>query len=266
MNVLRPQSYYYNQPYPNQPYRNPAPEPYAFHGFGSQLNVFYDFSPQPSAFLFIHPNYVSQTQVGGSSSQQRTNPPMSPIHAFPIEDMYTPKFSDPFQENTTTWTREEEIALCKGWVDVSENNMLGNTRKDAGFWCAILQYLENKTKQYGRRTYDMINGKWKMVRPTVVRFRECTILKDSPKWMQSELPKFAAKSGGGSKRYKSSGSSSFNTESKKASINLNANVGDDEKDEEKEERLAFSDIKMREVECREQGVRNQEYRQRQKDI
>nr|GEY26788.1 hypothetical protein [Tanacetum cinerariifolium] len=179
---------------------------------------------------------------------------MSPIHAFPIEDMYTPKFSDPFQENTTTWTREEEIALCKGWVDVSENNMLGNTRKDAGFWCAILQYLENKTKQYGRRTYDMINGKWKMVRPTVVRFRECTILKDSPKWMQSELPKFAAKSGGGSKRYKSSGSSSFNTESKKASINLNANVGDDEKDEEKEERLAFSDIKMREVECREQGV------------
>ncbi|GKG13167.1 hypothetical protein Tco_0350127, partial [Tanacetum coccineum] len=44
-------------------------------------------------------------------------------------------------------------------------------------------------------------------------------------------PKFAAKSKGGSKRNKSSGSSSFNTESVKASINLNANVGDDEEDE-----------------------------------
>ncbi|GJX70114.1 inositol-tetrakisphosphate 1-kinase [Tanacetum coccineum] len=123
------------------------------------------------------------------------------------------------------------------------------------------------------------------------------ILKDSPKWMQSEVLKFAAKSRGGSKRYKSSGSSSFNTESEEASINLNANVGDDEEDEvqkirrpmgrdkakdaakkkgsrasgsssmndealarlmvtemasqEKEERLAFLEIKRREVECRE---------------
>nr|GFC72186.1 hypothetical protein [Tanacetum cinerariifolium] len=54
------------------------------------------------------------------------------------------------------------------------------------------------------------------------------ILKDSPRWMQSEVLKFSAKSGGGSKRYKSFGSSSFNIESGKASINLNANFRDDE--------------------------------------
>nr|GEV25705.1 zinc finger, CCHC-type [Tanacetum cinerariifolium] len=112
--------------------------------------------------------------------------------------------------------------------------------------------------------------------------------------MQSEVLKFAAKSGGGSKRYRSSGSSSFNTESGKA------NVGDDEKDEvqeirgpmdrdkakdtakkkgqrasgsssmndealarlmvthianqEKEERLVFLEIKKREVECREREI------------
>ncbi|GJV53545.1 hypothetical protein Tco_1449286 [Tanacetum coccineum] len=118
--------------------------------------------------------------------------------------------------------------------------------------------------------------------------------------------------GGGSKRYKSSGSSSFNTESVKASINLNGNVGDNEEDEvhkirrpmgrdkvkdaakkkgsrasgsssandetlarlmvtkmtiqKKEERLAFLEIKRREVECRERHARNQKYRQRQDDI
>ncbi|GJW99702.1 putative reverse transcriptase domain-containing protein [Tanacetum coccineum] len=201
--------------------------------------------------------------------------------------------------------------------------------------------MESKTKQYGRRTYDMINGKWKTMRPDVVlycgvygnvmrrlresgasdadyytrvlmdyeaetvttfKLRHCwEILKDSLKWMQSELPKFAAKSGGGSKRYKSFGSSSFNTESGKASINLNANVGDEEEDEveeirrpmgrdkakddaiknesrasgsssmndealarlmvtemasqEKEERLAFLEIKRREVECRDHLTR-----------
>nr|GFC84780.1 hypothetical protein [Tanacetum cinerariifolium] len=36
---------------------------------------------------------------------------------------------------------------------------------------------------------------------------------------------------GGSKRHKSSGSSSFNTESEEAIINLNTNVGDNNKDE-----------------------------------
>ncbi|GJS00514.1 glutathione S-transferase T3-like protein [Tanacetum coccineum] len=227
--------------------------------------------------------------MGGSSSQRRTDPPMSPIHAFSIEDMYMPEFLDYFQENTgsfqepvreespvevatsppktkkptkgcqkrmiqsdyvprqTAWTHEEEIVLCKGWVDVSENSMLGNTRKDVGFWCAVLQYMESKTKQHGRRTYGMVYGKWKTVCPAVVRFcrvygnvmrklqesgasdadyytralmnyeaktettfklRHCLkILKDSPKWMK--------KSG-------------------EASINQNANVGDDDEDEVQE--------------------------------
>ncbi|GKC89667.1 hypothetical protein Tco_1150316 [Tanacetum coccineum] len=67
---------------------------------------------------------------------------------------------------------------------------------------------------------------------TTFKLHHCwVILKDGPKWMQSELPKFATKSKGGSKRYKSSGSSLFNTEPEEASINLNANVGDDNEDE-----------------------------------
>ncbi|GJR84564.1 hypothetical protein Tco_0155349 [Tanacetum coccineum] len=38
--------------------------------------------------------------MGGSSSQPRTNPPLSPINAFPIGDLYSPQFSDSFQDNT----------------------------------------------------------------------------------------------------------------------------------------------------------------------
>nr|GEU79904.1 alpha/beta hydrolases superfamily protein [Tanacetum cinerariifolium] len=40
------------------------------------------------------------------------------------------------------WTNEEEIALCKGWVYVSENSNVGNTRKDAGFLCEVLRVWE----------------------------------------------------------------------------------------------------------------------------
>ncbi|GJY42094.1 hypothetical protein Tco_0429364 [Tanacetum coccineum] len=48
--------------------------------------------------------------------------------------------------------------------------------------------------------------------------------------MDSEVPNFAAKQQAG-KRYKTTGSSLFNTESGDASINLNVDVGDDDEDE-----------------------------------
>nr|GEY44780.1 hypothetical protein [Tanacetum cinerariifolium] len=106
----------------------------------------------------------------------------------------------------TPWTTEEEIALAKGWLAVSENSKHGSE--------------------------------------------------------------------GGSKRHKSTGSSSFNIESGEASINLNTTVGDNDEDEdalarlmvtemtthEKEERLAFLDIKRREVECREREIEQQDMR------
>ncbi|GJW23636.1 glutathione S-transferase T3-like protein [Tanacetum coccineum] len=173
----------------------------------------------------------------------------------------------------TPWTTEEEIALAKGWLAVSESSKHGNSRRQAGFWCEVLQYIESKTNQYGRQTYYMVCEKWKTVRPSVIRFcriynnvmrmaqesgsgdedyvqramvhyevetglpfrlRHCwEILKDRPKWQEVAVSNFDTESGG-SIRHKSSGSSSFNTESGEASIDLNTNVGDNNKDEVQE--------------------------------
>nr|GEZ00740.1 hypothetical protein [Tanacetum cinerariifolium] len=72
----------------------------------------------------------------------------------------------------TPWTNDEEIALCKGWVHVSESSAKGNTRKTDGFWSEVLDYLGKKTNQPGRQTYDMVNRKWKTVFPNVARFCE----------------------------------------------------------------------------------------------
>ncbi|GJV15313.1 hypothetical protein Tco_1360636 [Tanacetum coccineum] len=41
--------------------------------------------------------------MGGSSSQRHTYRAMSPINAFPVEELYSPQFSDSLQENTTYW-------------------------------------------------------------------------------------------------------------------------------------------------------------------
>ena len=50
------------------------------------------------------------------------------------------------------WTLEEETALCKSWVRVSEDSVVGNTSKDIGFWTVVLGYVEQNMKVTGVRT------------------------------------------------------------------------------------------------------------------
>nr|GFA65766.1 hypothetical protein [Tanacetum cinerariifolium] len=219
-----------------------------------------------------------------------------------------------FPESSITH-HEEEIALWKDWLADSENSKDGNAKKQSGFWVEVLKYIESKTKQYSRRTYDMKSGAGDedyVQRPmihyeieTVTPFKHrhyWDILKDRLKWQERAL----STGSGGSKRHKSSGSSSFNTESGEQSINLNTIFCDTDEDEvqeirpegrdkaraaarkkkgskstgssnvnedalaklmvtemtaqEKEERLAFFDIKMRKVECRERELEQQDVR------
>ncbi|GJX67179.1 hypothetical protein Tco_0302906 [Tanacetum coccineum] len=165
----------------------------------------------------------------------------------------------------TPWTTEEEIALCKGWLAVSENSKDGNSKKQSRFWVEVLEYIESKTKQYGRRTYDMESGAGDedYVQRAMIHYEIDTGIPFKLRHCWDGL--------GSSKRHKSSGSSSFNTKSGEQSINLNTIVGDTDEDEvkeirlegrdkEKEERLAFLDIKRREVECRERELEQQDMR------
>nr|GEW93502.1 hypothetical protein [Tanacetum cinerariifolium] len=205
--------------------------------------------------------------MGGSSSQRRTDPTMSPINAFSVEDLYTPEFLESLQGNTgywqepnpqeylveqvatlstkkkkpthtrqkrtiqsddaprqTAWTTKEEIALAKVYANV----ML------------MAQESRDGDEDYVQRAmihYEIETG-------LSYKLRHCwEILKDSPKWQEIALPKFATKSGGGSKRHKSSGSCSLNTESGDASINLNTNAGDNDEDEVQEIRTPGSGTK-----------------------
>ncbi|GJY20352.1 hypothetical protein Tco_0392918 [Tanacetum coccineum] len=67
------------------------------------------------------------------------------------------------------WTPEEETALCKGWVRISEDSVKGIVRKEKGFWIEILKYMHD-TCLITHRQYDMVNAKWKTVRLKVDNF------------------------------------------------------------------------------------------------
>ncbi|GKB93529.1 reverse transcriptase domain-containing protein, partial [Tanacetum coccineum] len=65
------------------------------------------------------------------------------------------------------------------------------------------------------------------------RYHHCwDVLKDSLKFQEITFPNFNQGSEGSSKRHKSFGSSSFNTESGDASINLNTTVADEDEMQE----------------------------------
>ncbi|GJZ52862.1 zinc finger BED domain-containing protein RICESLEEPER 2-like protein [Tanacetum coccineum] len=182
------------------------------------------------------------------------------------------EFPDSFQQNTgsfqetareyssvkaTTSLPKTKSKLTRGrqkrTIQSNDAPQIDNMRKDAGFWSEVLQYMESKTQQYESGAsdedyyaralvdYEAENG---------TTFKLChywEILKGSLKWMQSDVPKFVAKSGEGSKRYKASGSSTFNTESGEASINLNVDVGDDEEDEAQEIRRPIGRDKVKDA-------------------
>nr|GEV89346.1 hypothetical protein [Tanacetum cinerariifolium] len=56
------------------------------------------------------------------------------------------------KEAPKEWTVEEEIALCQGWCDILENNILENSMKAKGFWEAVIsrQVLQHETKKIGK--------------------------------------------------------------------------------------------------------------------
>nr|GEZ59492.1 hypothetical protein [Tanacetum cinerariifolium] len=55
----------------------------------------------------------------------------------------------------------EETALCKACVRISEVNVEGNGRKKDGFYLDNLDHMYTDCPITRRRTYDMINEKWK---------------------------------------------------------------------------------------------------------
>ncbi|GJZ88426.1 hypothetical protein Tco_0660208 [Tanacetum coccineum] len=198
--------------------------------------------------------------MGGSSSQPQSSQPRSPINAFLIEELYTPKFSESLQENTSYWQQPNPYEATTQTSPTKKKKATrnrqkrrtddvprqrGNARKKDGFWVEVMEYIESKTKMEGRRTnvmriaHESGAGDEDYVQKAMVhyqaetglpfKFRHCSdVLKDSLKFQDIAFPNLNQGSQGSSKRHKSSGSSSFNTESGDASINLNNTVADDD--------------------------------------
>ncbi|GKD71714.1 hypothetical protein Tco_1325804 [Tanacetum coccineum] len=146
----------------------------------------------------------------GSSSQPNTKQRISHIHAFFIEDMYLPELSDSFQHTGSF----QETVHEDSPVEVAAPPPNSKSKPTRGHQKRMVQNEDApRAQESGERNEDYFNR-------TLFDY-------EAERGMQFTLRH-------SSKRYKTSGSSSFNKESGDASINLNVDVGDGEEHEVQE--------------------------------
>ncbi|GKB95261.1 hypothetical protein Tco_0981398 [Tanacetum coccineum] len=68
------------------------------------------------------------------------------------------------------WIPQEEVVLCRAWVDVSENSVDENAKKAAWFWTEVITYFQKEMRE-AKRSYDTVICKWKnMILSNVSQF------------------------------------------------------------------------------------------------
>nr|GEW93444.1 hypothetical protein [Tanacetum cinerariifolium] len=206
----------------------------------------------------------------GSSSQPCTDPAMSPINA-PIEDLYTPEFLESLQENTekkltrnwqkrtiqsdntprqTAWTTEKEIALLKLGVPFPKTASMESGAGDED--CIQRAMIHYELKPASHLNFS---GEASINLNTNVGDNN----EDEVQKIRRPGGRDKARAAGKNKWSKASGSSTVNEDA------LARLMVTEMTTQKKEERLAFIEIKRREVECREREVAAQEYRAQQED-
>ncbi|GKA18554.1 RNA-directed DNA polymerase, eukaryota [Tanacetum coccineum] len=206
----------------------------------------------------------SQPNVGGSSSQPNVRGSSSPVRQFSLDDedftnVYSPQFSESFREEQSPVEEVEEIQVSsrrrsrpedvkrprrrghrrkKPWINVVFHGPLRKRLHCAKVGCSPLTAIQTYTSgashsDYLQRALTDYQAEYG-VSFTLLHCWE--VLKDCEKWSSGEVPLFMQEGEDGKyKRYKSNGSSSFNTKDLgEGSINLNTTVGTEDENEMEE--------------------------------
>nr|GFB62386.1 hypothetical protein [Tanacetum cinerariifolium] len=214
---------------------------YGHYDYGSHHNVGGSSSQPNVCGSLSQPNFggsSSQPYVGSSLSQPNFRGSSSSVRQFSLENedftnLYSPQFSESFRKERSPVEEIEEFQVPlrrrSRPEDVKQPQRRGHRRKKP---CTLVEPATHYL-QMALIDYQAEYG----VPFTLLHCWE--VLKDSEKWNSDELLAFRQeREDGKNKRYKSSGSSSFNMkDSGEGSINLNTKVGieDENKVEEVEE-------------------------------
>ncbi|KAF5799302.1 putative glutathione transferase [Helianthus annuus] len=78
--------------------------------------------------------------------------------------------AEPVEKNVMHWTSDEELALARAWVEISEDPATGNHYKGTDFWKRVREAFHKLTGREPYRNADSISGKWREMRRKVAAF------------------------------------------------------------------------------------------------
>ncbi|GJV43283.1 hypothetical protein Tco_1427819 [Tanacetum coccineum] len=178
----------------------------------------------------------------GSSSQPCTDRVHSPINAFSLEELYMPDFSESLQENTGFWQAPNPYEVLVEQVATSPTKKKRATRNP-----------QKKTIQSDGKLRGKQRKKLRCVKVGLPFLNTTSMVTQGSKEIQRpegrDKARVAARKNKGSK---SSASSSVNEDALARLMVTEMGA------QEKEERLAFLEIKRREMECRERELEQQD--------
>ncbi|GKC57462.1 hypothetical protein Tco_1085060, partial [Tanacetum coccineum] len=198
--------------------------------------------------------------MGGSSSQPQSSQPRSPINAFPIEELYTPEFSESLQENTGYWqqpgpyeatthtspTKKKKATAKRGRFEpmMYPGRLRGQLRKKLR-WLKVGNPFLKTASVSGDASINMNNT-----------------IADDDEVHEIRRPggRDKARAAAKNKGSKASGSSTMNDDAlARLVVNEMTTV-------EVEQCEAFIELKRREVQCREREIAATEYQAQQEDM
>nr|GEX25833.1 hypothetical protein [Tanacetum cinerariifolium] len=127
------------------------------------------------------------------------------------------------KELSKPWIIKEEVALCQVWCDMSENRITKSIMKSMGFWLKVTEYFEketgNESGSCDLTVYQKACVKYAIKYDHDFSLEPCwQILKNHSIWKEVEMPSFYSKQNPGSKKTKTSKTTSGSMQS---GLNLN---------------------------------------------
>ncbi|GJV67252.1 kinase RLK-Pelle-LRR-I-1 family protein [Tanacetum coccineum] len=124
-----------------------------------------------NSWVFV-PQTAQENGTTECSGDRRGHRHVNPLDLDSKLDLLWGQPSQPFSAQDSEdepWSPEEEVTLCKAWVDVSKISLEGNAKWTFRFWSQVVLYFDKEMKE-SKRGYDSLNCKWKnRLRPKVIQ-------------------------------------------------------------------------------------------------
>ncbi|GJR85737.1 hypothetical protein Tco_0209748 [Tanacetum coccineum] len=131
----------FNQQYGYRPHMSPSPNPIPSQS-SQHFSPLNSLDIEDDEFAPLFGEGPSQPVVQDSPDESSVEE-VAPVKWKYVRKQQSAKKND--KDVNEPWTPDEEAALCKAWINTSENNKDGNGKKTNGFWMEVTTYFHKET-------------------------------------------------------------------------------------------------------------------------